>query len=289
MAFRIRRIRIPRKGKGRIKVKLSFSTLGCPGWSFEEIYATAKDLGMDGIEVRGIKSEMYAPKAQPFKPKNLDATLEKLKASRISVSMLASEAELGLKKKEGASVKEAKAYIDIASRIGCEYVRVLCENAIFPTGELDRELLLSQYREVLDYARDKNVYPLIETNSALADSRVMRRFIKDTGRDNAFVLWDIHHPFRVFSESARDTAENIGDLVKYVHVKDSVRRDNEVEYRMMGYGDVPILDALRLLNDAGYDSYISFEWLKRWQPDLSEPGIVFAHFVNYMTYLMRQL
>ena len=28
------------------------------GWSWEEIYATCKDLGIDGIEVRGIGSEI---------------------------------------------------------------------------------------------------------------------------------------------------------------------------------------------------------------------------------------
>ena len=35
-------------------MKTAFSTLGCPGWSWDEIFATAKDLGLDGIEVRGV-------------------------------------------------------------------------------------------------------------------------------------------------------------------------------------------------------------------------------------------
>lgn len=42
-------------------MKLSLSTLGCPGWSWNEIFATAKDLGMNGIEVRGVANEMFAP------------------------------------------------------------------------------------------------------------------------------------------------------------------------------------------------------------------------------------
>ena len=58
-------------------MKLAFSTLGCPGWSFEEIFATAKDLGMDGIEIRGIGTEMYAPKAAPFAPQISDRRPEK--------------------------------------------------------------------------------------------------------------------------------------------------------------------------------------------------------------------
>ena len=35
-------------------MKLSFSTLGCPEWSWNEILATAKDMGFDGIEIRGV-------------------------------------------------------------------------------------------------------------------------------------------------------------------------------------------------------------------------------------------
>ena len=62
-----------------------------------------------------------------------------------------------------------------------------------------------------------------------------------------------------------------------------------VSYRMMGYGDVPVFDAMQILADGGYEGYITFEWLKRWFPDLTEPGIVFAHFASYMTYLFSQL
>ena len=270
-------------------MKLSFSTLGCPGWSFDEIFATAKDLGMDGIEIRGIGSQMYAPKAAPFTAQNVDATAAQLKKARLNISMLTSGAELGNPEKAGAAVEEAKEYIDLAQKLSCEYIRVMCENAIYPTGNMDMELLVNQYREVLDYAMDKGVYPLIETNSTLADSRVMADFIKKVDRENAFVLWDIHHPYRIFSETPEQTANNLKGLVKYTHVKDSAMEHGKIVYRMMGYGDVPVLDCLRLLSEADYDSYISLEWVKRWQPDLSEPGIVFSHYGNYMNYLMRQL
>ena len=35
-------------------MKLSFSTIGCPAYSWVDIYPMAKDLGFDGIEVRGV-------------------------------------------------------------------------------------------------------------------------------------------------------------------------------------------------------------------------------------------
>ena len=38
-----------------------------------------------------------------------------------------------------------------------------------------------------------------------------------------------------------------------------------------------------------YDGTVSLEWVKRWNPDLEEPGIVFAHFMSYITFLMGRL
>lgn len=47
-------------------MKISFSTLGCPGWSWDDMIVTAKDIGFDGVEVRGIGNELYVPNAKPF-------------------------------------------------------------------------------------------------------------------------------------------------------------------------------------------------------------------------------
>lgn len=59
-------------------MKLSLSTLGCPGWSWNEIFATAKDLGMNGIEVRGVANEMFAPAISVFNQGKRMETLERI-------------------------------------------------------------------------------------------------------------------------------------------------------------------------------------------------------------------
>lgn len=50
-------------------MKLSFSTLGCPDWSFQTILDEAQRLGFDGIEIRGIEGEMDVAKIPYFKPR----------------------------------------------------------------------------------------------------------------------------------------------------------------------------------------------------------------------------
>ena len=41
-------------------MKLAFSTLGCPEWTWTEIYPMAYDLGYSGIEIRGLGEEITA-------------------------------------------------------------------------------------------------------------------------------------------------------------------------------------------------------------------------------------
>ena len=60
-------------------MKLAFSTLGCPGWSWNEIFATAKDMGLNGIEIRGIGGEMYAPNIRVFSPDLLERTMDQVR------------------------------------------------------------------------------------------------------------------------------------------------------------------------------------------------------------------
>ena len=53
---------------GVTNMKLSFSTLACPGYSWAEIYSTAKDFGFHGIEMRGLGDDIFSVHASPFLP-----------------------------------------------------------------------------------------------------------------------------------------------------------------------------------------------------------------------------
>ena len=44
-------------------MKIAFSALGCPNWSWNDTIAAVKDLGYDGVEIRGIEHQMYLPQS----------------------------------------------------------------------------------------------------------------------------------------------------------------------------------------------------------------------------------
>ena len=79
-------------------MKISFSTLACPDYSWVDIYSMAKDLGFGGIEIRGLGQDIFAVHARPFTDERLPKTLEKLRSLNLEIPCLASGC--GLKYKE---------------------------------------------------------------------------------------------------------------------------------------------------------------------------------------------
>lgn len=269
-------------------MKLSFSTLGCPNWTWNEILAIAKDLGMSGVEVRGLGDEMYAPNLKIFTPENLEDTMNKLSQMNLEIPILTSGAYFADKARADEAFGEACAYVDLAEKASIPYIRVMAEPTPEPQNG-DLTLAAKFYGQLCDYAKDTNVTPLIETNGQLASIAAMQNFLSAAGRDNMGVLWDIHHTVRFYNETPGRTVSALGRYIKHVHIKDSYIENGKISYRMMGYGDIPALDALRELKDICYSGFISFEWVKRWNPELEEAGIAFAYFCSYMNYLLKKL
>jgi hypothetical protein len=42
-------------------MKLSFTTLGCPGWTLQEIVENAAEMGYDGVDFRGLLGNLAFP------------------------------------------------------------------------------------------------------------------------------------------------------------------------------------------------------------------------------------
>ena len=270
-------------------MKISFSTLACPDFSWADIYSMAKDLGFHGIEVRGLGDDIFAVNARPFTDAQLPKTVEKLNSLGLEIPCLASGFGLKFKEDYDRNISEITQYIVLAKKLGTPYIRVLGDLHPQPEGEVDDEFVVSTLKLLGTIAQGFGVCLLVETNGVYADTKRLRALLDKVGMPSVAALWDMHHPYRYAGESARQTVENLGSYIKYVHVKDSIVKDGKCEYRMMGEGDLPILEMLDALVGIGYDGYISLEWVKRWANELSDAGIVFPQFSHYMQNYMESL
>ncbi|MDR3215871.1 MAG: sugar phosphate isomerase/epimerase [Clostridiaceae bacterium] len=251
-------------------MKLAFSTLACPTWTFNETVSAVKDLGFDALEIRGVLGELYAPKIK-------ELTVENLIDRDVKISMLSSSAQLAVHSAKNA-LAEAKDYINLAVKLAVPFVRVLSTDTPQYDGG-DTALFIRQYAAVLRYAEGSGVEPLIETNGLFVNTARLADVLEKTGGG---ALWDIHHPFRFGGESVSETVANLKNLIKYVHVKDSVVTNGAVKYRLLGSGTVPVAEAVAALEKIGYDGYYSLEWVKRWDLSLEESAIAIPHYASFM-------
>ena len=261
-------------------MKLAFSTLGCPSWAWQDVLSTAADLGYQGIEVRGLLHEMYAPRMAGFSPAQWEKTQADLRRAGMEVPCFSSSAMLHNAQLIDAAHKEAEDYILLAERTGTPFVRVLGDTAAVPDGQVDDALVVSALSKLGAMAASRNVTLLVETNGCFANTARLKKVLDAVGLASVQALWDIQHPYRFFGESPEQTVDTLGSAIRFVHVKDSAMVDGVLMYRMLGAGDLPIEECLRALNAIGYEGYLSLEWVKRWQTDIEEPGIAFAHAVK---------
>ncbi len=259
-------------------MKICFSTLGCPEWSFSDIVSVASDLGYNGIEIRGIQHELYAPAMELFCENRIEETKKTLKRLSLEIPCLTSACNLN----EESDIDKAKAYVDTASALGTPYIRVLGDLSPAPSADVSLKAITSNLEEIIDYAKGKNVMPLIETNGFFAKTKSLGAMLKALDHPNVGILYDINHPYRFFGEEPAYTIDNLGPFIKHVHIKDSVMEGKTVRYKMVGEGDLPVEKTIKLLEKSGYQGFYSLEWVKRWDLSLEEPGIAFAQYKEFM-------
>lgn len=267
-------------------MKLAFSTLGCPDFSWTDIYAMAKDFGFSGIEMRGLADETFSIHAKLFEADQIDKTIAQLKKKRLEICCLSSGCSLRFPEKREETIRELRTYIDLAAKLHTPFIRVLGDLTAAPNGEVDDNVVLSALKELIPYAEEKDVTLLVETNGVYADTARLRDLLNQIESDYIGALWDLHHPYRYANETPGQTVQNLGAYIKYTHAKDSVIENGKTVYKIMGEGDLPMKEMMQALRSINYEGYVSLEWLKKYAPDLSDPGIVFPHFANYMEQYM---
>ena len=123
-------------------MKIAFSTLACPDWTWHDIYSMAKDFKFDGIEIRGLGNEIFSVKAQPFTEKQLHATVEKLRSLNLEIPCLSSGACLKFKDKFAEAENEVREYAKLAQKLDASYIRILADLNPGPEDEVDDEYIV---------------------------------------------------------------------------------------------------------------------------------------------------
>ena len=251
-------------------MNLSFSTRGWNSLSWEEQVRDAEEMGFLGIEPYNIQDvPSLSGKGGVFHPYMQNETLRALRKAGLKIPCFDTYIDLST---EGEPLDQALNVIRTASAVKVPYVS-LCALG-------DRE---SEVRKNLDIllktASEENVCILLKTVGIYADTDRLRKLMDDYACDELAALWDMHHPFRDFSETPDQTIRNLGGYVRHVHLRDS---NDDLSYNLVGEGTLPVQEMMNALSSIDYDGFISLEWKPEWMPDIPDREIIFSHFINYM-------
>ena len=276
-------------------MKLSFSTLGCPNWSFDEIVCRACHYGYDGVAFRGLGGELDLTKVPEFLPKARANTRRQLKEAGLATSMVLTSAVMMTTDPEKleAALQLGQSHIEIASDLECPYIRVF--GGQIPSGISYAAAVRwagDRLHRLGDYAAPRGVNVLIESHDDWVVTSLLRRAVEAAGHSHVGILWDVHHPVRIAGESLAQSWANIGPWVRSVDIKDSVTDlESKLGYRyvQIGDGEIPLQGALQVLQAARFEGWLTFEWEKVWHPDLADPTVAFPEFVTRIRALQEEV
>lgn len=281
---------IPAPSRTTARLPLGFSTLGCPDWQWPKVLDFAATHGFAAIELRGLEKDMDLTKRPEFAPARLDETLHQIADHDLRISDLGASANMHETDaaQRAAGMDEARRFIDLARALHAPYVRVF-GNKYVAGMPRDQQLahIAGGLRELGDYARERGVTVLLESHGDFTDSPTLRELMERADSPNVAILWDAHHTFAFGKEQPEDTVRQLGKWIRHTHLKDSVPAGTDRRYVLTGTGEVPVRRQIEALARTGYTGIYSFEWEKRWHPEIEDPEIAFAQFAQVASEYLR--
>ena len=179
---------------------------------------------------------------------------------------------------------EGRRFIDLAQAMGVKYVRMFGDK--IPEGEPKDEVMkrvVEGFRTMADYAKPAGVTVLIESHGDFTRSADLENILTSVG------------------VAAVRAALGRAPLVRRRRgaARRHVREDRQVDpphapqgleaakgadrrYVLLGTGEVPVKEQVKVLAAAGYKGLYCFEWEKKWHPEIEEPEVAFPHYAKTM-------
>ncbi len=249
----------------------SFSTLCCLDAGLDEVIALAKNNGMQGVELR---TDQNNETLGGMGISDACVIREAFDKAELKVTDMA--LSTGIVSYDGGKIQGAMRGIDFAQKLSAKGVRIFSGHSPLRFSEdshEDVEGIAKAFRELCDYAKNKNVEVWLETHSSLSTGKAVAPLIELIDRDNMKVIWDIIHSVE-YRESPENTVKLLEKKIAHIHVKDGKpNSDNDIIQYIhtdLGKGSVPVKEALSLLDNIGFDGFVSLEWESPWRPEIRD-------------------
>lgn len=240
------------------------------------LISLAKEMGFDGIEF----AEIHAPEGVSKKDY---AKMLKAEAEKHEIEIVAYCIGANLIYEPETEIERLKAEVDVCECLGAPVMR---HDATGGYNKEDKKrgmgfnnalpMIIAGYKAVTEYAREKGIKTCIENHGFFAqDSSRVEAIINGVNSDNFGALVDIGN-FMCADEDPAVAVGNVAPYAFHVHAKDfhlkkgtelvppegffMTRGGNFLRGAIIGHGEVPVVQCLRILKNAGYSGYVTVEF-----------------------------
>lgn len=258
----------------------------------------AKEIGFDVMEFSGLRmpeGEEIMSFAAKVKQKCEDVGIEMGNYTIGADFINGSDGDLD------AEVERVKGEVRVAAVLGSKGMRHDATRGYIPPakGSFDMALprLVEGCQRVTEYAKTMGIKTMMENHGFFAqDSERVEKLASQVNNDNFGLLVDVGN----FLCADEDPAVAVGRVAPYafhVHVKDfhvksgmmpdpgqgwfKSRAGNYLRGAIIGHGEVPVFQCLKIMKNAGYDGTVSIEFEGMEEPILG----ISAGYVNLRSYL----
>ena len=263
-----------------------FSTLGCPELLLPDAIALASEFRLPAIELRSLGGTVDLPRL--FSEKNWTSESVTQLTNNAGVRLAVAGSSFKLTSTSETDRDELIAFSTWADSLRIPFVRV------FGGGQWGDTLAGTDFqnaaRNVEWWRAEKKsrrwrTELLLETHDAFSGSAPC---LELNGRlsEPIGIIWDSHHTWRYAGESPNESWNRLGQWVRHVHIKDSISKPSArhpFTYVLPGDGEMPMADVIAILRREEFDGAVSLEWEKLWHPEIAEPEIALADYVNTMS------
>jgi len=263
-------------------VKCSFSTLGCPDWTIDEIMEKGSAYGYDGVELRtNADGNHFSPDRSPAEARTTGQRFRDAGLPVISVMGYSTFAH-----SDSAQVAENVALlsklVDLAEAFGAPFVRTFAGQ--IPKGTDSRAMtdtVAAALKEPARKAADKGIRIGLETHDDWCSGARVMSVVRQVDSRGFGIVYDIFNAIQSGIEPWDVTYGKVREQICYCHLKDAYKGpDGRIRYVMLGAGDLPLADVLGRMKAGGFGGFFSFEWEKKWFPDLEPPEQAFPQFIH---------
>lgn len=249
-----------------------------------QILAIAASSGYDGIELRFVEGEDSLWKLPVFQGNELSSTRRAFADCGLAISCLDTSCRFH---SPDASERhrwfdEGERMSDLAAALGAPGLRVFGDRIQPGTDRITtRGWIAEGVGKLSEVASKKGIEVWIESHGDFASSAETLAILSQAAAPCVGVVWDPANCLIEAQESPAEGASKLGSAIRHTHIKDLRKNNGEWDHVLTGDGSFPLHQLLAALRRLGYDRFISFEWEKRWHPEIPSAEIALPHFVNW--------